>query len=187
MTSLYENLIAQENAKIDLLRSKIQECERRIDVLRSFVAADEQDAFLIQSLGSNQNSPSISERASAHNDASLEPHGLPQRRLNDQTVSTLRFIGRDGKTLAQLLEYSKQQGWSQSNGALRSFATNYRQKFGFIDSPHNGFYRLTEVGEKYLASNYPELQGETPSVGAEGVSDTSTETAWRRTDSDGLI
>ena len=198
----YAHLIEQEQAKIALLQAKIVECERRIEALKSFLNADEFDALLTKSLSPDhqkknevsaaaptQQAPQVAVEPESVSDQ--ERYGDPKRRLSEDVQSILRFIGLDGKSLDELETYCAAQKFSHNRGTLRSLMSNYKIKHGFIDSPKLGFFRLTERALAFLDAHYPMaiLQSETPSVGAEGVSDTSSTQAALEggTESDGLI
>lgn len=200
MNNPYTTLIEQEQAKIALLKAKIAECERRIELLGSFLDADDLDTLLSNSLApdnrksvgsvlvaATQHITPVAAKQPAFVQDYYEHLNDPKRRLSDDVQSILRFIGLDGKSLDELESYCAAQQFSHNRGTLRSLMSNYKRKHGFIDSPALGFFKLTGRALAFLDAEYPVAQSETPSVGAEGVSDTSTETAWTRTDSDGLI
>lgn len=186
MDTSYAHLIKQEQAKIALLKAKIVECERRIEVLKSFLNADELDTLLTKSLSpDSQKKSDVSAVVSVEqkDQAVVEPqpildeesYGDPKRRISEDVQSILRYVGLKGKSLDELEAYCAAQSYSHNRGSLRSLMSNYKIKHGFIDSPTLGFFRLTERALAFLDAHYPvEVpQSETPSVGAEGVSDTS--------------
>jgi hypothetical protein len=198
MENTYASLIEQEQAKIALLKAKIAECERRIEVLGSFLDADDLDTLLSKSLAPEsqknagnapvsflqQSVPVVKRQPSS----GQEGFGDPKRRLSEDVQIILRYIGLDGKTLDQLESYCASQRLPHNRGTIRSLMSNYKLKHGFIDSPALGFFKLTGRALAFLDAEYPVAHSETPSVGAEGVSDTSTEAALDGgTDSDGLI
>lgn len=197
MENPYASLIEQEQAKIALLKAKIAECERRIEVLGSFLDADDLDTLLSKSLAPESqknvgNAPvafvqPIVPAATQRVSSGQESYGDPKRRLSEDVQRILRYVGLEGKTLDEVESYCASQQLPHNRGTIRSLMSNYKLKHGFIDSPALGLFKLTERALAYLDSRYPVAQSETPSVGAEGVSDTSTETASTRTDSDGLI
>ena len=201
MDTSYAHLIEQEQAKIALLKAKIVECERRIEVLKSFLNADELDTLLTKSLSTDsQKKIEVSAAVSAEQKdqvivepqpvADQESYGDPKRRLSEEVQSILRFVGLEGKSLDALEAYCAAQSYSHNRGSLRSLMSNYKVKHGFIDSEKQGFFRLTERALNFLDANYPVAIpiSETPSVGAEGVSDTSIQAAvGGGTESDGLI
>jgi hypothetical protein len=200
MENTYTSLIEQEQAKIALLKAKIAECERRIEVLSSFLDADDLDTLLSKSLTPDSQKSSGSVIAAVAQRiipvVGLHPNfgkdhfeylKDPKRRLSDEVQSILRFIGLDGKSLDELESYCAAQQFSHNRGTLRSLMSNYKRKHGFIDSPTLGFFKLTDRALAFLDAEHPVVQSETPSALTEGVSNTSTETASTRTDSDGLI
>jgi len=187
----YADLIEQEQAKIALLRAKIEECQRRIDVLRSFLNTDELDTLLTKSLLPE----SVEREAASHARLDVQPRRAsspggaqdPRRRLSDDVLKILRFIGSDGKTLNELESFCKSKGFRHNRGSLRSMISTYKLKHGFIDSEDPGIFRLTERALTFLNKNYPLAKSETPSVGAEGVSDFTKAAVQGGPESDGLI
>lgn len=201
MDTSYTHLIEQEQAKIALLKAKVVECERRIEVLKSFLNADEFDTLLTKSLSpDSQKKIEVSAAAPVQqkDQVVVEPqpvsdqenYGDPKRRLSEDVQSILRFVGSEGKSLDELQAYCAVQRYSHNRGTLRSLMSNYKIKHGFIDSPKLGFFRLTERALAFLNTRYPAAipQNEMPSVGAEGISDTSIQAAVEGgAESDGLI
>jgi hypothetical protein len=188
----YSSLIEQEQAKIALLQAKITECERRIELLNSFVNADELDDLLTRK---SQEQDELKAGGASAVQAQLpelvsEARGyeLPKRRLTDDVKIILRYIGAEGKSLDELEAFCSAKGFKHNRGSLRSLASNYKTKHGFVTSPKLGFFKLAERGQEFLDRYYPDIPSETPSVSAEGVSDTSTQAALDGgTESDGLI
>ncbi|WP_212646587.1 hypothetical protein [Delftia sp. PE138] len=199
----YTALIDQEKAKIRLLEAKIVECQHRIEMLKSFMNVDDLDALLAKSLfpesGKAMESrpqhqvtvsiihPDVTPPARTEGQDDYE---MPKRRLTDDVVVILRYVGTAGKTLDEIEAFCSSKQMKTDRGAIRSMMSNYKLKHGFIDSPKTGFFILTGRALAYLDAHYPvsesqpAAQSETPSVGAEGVSDFPTETAARRTESD---
>lgn len=178
MENSYTSLIEQEQAKIALLQAKIAECEHRIEVLQTFLNADELDTLLSKSL----DAPKVVSAGAAQVQmpalvSEAEGFELPKRRLTDDVQSILRFIGTDGKSLDELEAFCNSKGFKHNRGALRSLASNYKNKHGFILSPKLGFFQLNERGLDFLNTHYPNVPSETPPVSAEGVSETTTQAA----------
>lgn len=185
MDTSFSYLISQERAKIDLLRQKIRECEMRISVFES-MTDDDLDVALSKSLGSGA---SIGTSHATDIPAPLGSHTLqtpahdaehqtqpvhqfevPKKRISSQMLKLLYFIGENGKGVDDLVGYAKQSAIDITRGGIRSTMNNYKNKFGLLVSPKDGFFRLSERGVAYLAS----LKSETPPVSAGGVSGTST-------------
>lgn len=178
MENSYTSMIEQEQAKIALLRAKIAECERRIEVLQTFLNADELDTLLTKSL----DAPKVVSGGAVQAPLPalvFEARGyeLPKRRLTDDVQALLRFMGTEGKSLDDLEAYCAINGITHNRGSLRSLASNYKTKHGFVASHKLGFFQLTERGLDFLNTHYPNVPSETPSVSAEGVSDTATQAA----------
>lgn len=186
MENSYASLIRQEEAKVALLKAKIVECERRIEVLRSLLSSDDLDAYLQKSVSGEgggmapwpfaQPGPAIHSVGFGQPTAS-QSFVEPRRRLSEDVVGLLRYIGAAGKTLDELEDYCRVWDLSYDRAAIRSLMSSYRIRHGFIDNPKNGFFRLNERAMKFLDERYPEAQSETPPVDAGGVSDGSTQAA----------
>lgn len=189
----YSSLIEQEQAKIALLQAKITECERRIELLNSFVNADELDDLLTRKSQEQDESRAAGGAGTIQTQlpevvSEIKGYELPKRRLTDDVKIILRYIGAEGKSLDELEAFCSANGFKHNRGSLRSLASNYKTKHGFVTSPKLGFFKLTERGQEFLDRYYPDIPSETPSVSAEGVSDTSTQAALDGgTESDGLI
>ncbi|MCG9078922.1 hypothetical protein [Laribacter hongkongensis] len=174
----YAHLIEQEQAKIALLQAKIVECERRIEALKSFLNADELDTLLAKSLYPSHQKmieqEAIPVQTTCQAVLDQESYEDPKRRLSEDVQSILRFVGVAGKSLDELEAYCRSQAYGHNRASLRSMMSNYKIKHGFIDSPEQGFFKLTTRALAFLDAHYPVAipPNETPSVGAEGVSDT---------------
>lgn len=175
----YADLIEIEECKIVLLQEKISQCKQRIDLLKSGLDADEFDTLLTKSVASHDkdsNLASNAERGSSPTNAkrakapSSEGCSDPKRRLSDDVVEILRYVGRAGKTLDNLENFCATMNPQRNRTALRTMMSSYRKKHGFIESEHAGFFRLTDRAIEFLDAKYPESQKETPSAATEDVS-----------------
>lgn len=181
--SKYAELIEQEEQKISLLKAKMAECEQRVAVLKSFVNADELDSVLTRSLASRDRvslatDDDSSEGVTAHvgqsKAANQDGYKAPQRRLSEDVVAILRYVGPEGKTLSEIHEFCVAQNLGRNRTALRAMMSSYRKKHGFIESEAAGSYRLTTSAQSFLDLNYPENQKETSSAATEDVSTSAT-------------
>ncbi|WP_434632225.1 hypothetical protein [Chromobacterium sp. CV08] len=190
MEHSYATLIDQERAKIALLKTKIVECERRIAVLQSLANADDLDNVLSKTVAHEvrpQVVPQPSENVAvpitppsaqySSQNSSNQSFEMPKKKLSTSVISLLNFIGVEGKSLDELENFSNEEQLGVDRGAIRSFASAYRRKFGFLHSPRLGFVQLTQRGLAYMETHGHLLNGETPSVGAESVSGTSIQAA----------
>ena len=154
MDPMYQQLIDRELARIDALRRRIAHHEAKVATLRQ-LADDDVDEF------SEQEKQPVAVEASApaegQSDESYHQQPLaiefrdPRRMISKSNLALLRFIGSSGKSLDELEQYAEMFEENMDRGALRSFANVYRTRFGFLQSPANSFYRLTERGERYLS------------------------------------
>lgn len=181
MTSAYTTLIRDEEAKIDLLKAKISACERRIEILRLLQSSDDLDAEVIQNFVNGRiHSPTAasSDRLATASfrvtDAGVHE---PRRRLTDDVVALLRYIGPDGKSLDDLERFCQLFGYKYDRAGVRSMMSTYRARHGFIESPYFGFFKLTPGAVDYLNRRHPEAQSEPPPASTGDGSDGSTQAA----------
>lgn len=187
----YAAIIAEEERKLAVLREKVTQCEQRIAVLTSYANADELDSALTRvvshtDLGtamSVEQGSAATPPSQAGTSSSLASYESPKRRLTPEVVAILRYVGSDGKNLSDLEKFCELRNLSRSRTALRAMMSNYRNKYGFIESDQSGFYRLSARALAFLDAKYPELQSEAPSVSAEGASISLT-LADKQTDPD---
>lgn len=187
METSYHSLISQEQAKIALLKAKIAECEKRIQVLRSMANADDLDNVLSKSVAHEASPTSNNQRGETA--LTPSPSGLqaPKKKLSKSVLSLLNYIGADGKTLDELETFSDQEGLKLDRGALRSFASTYRIKYGFLHSSRKGHVQLTERGQQYVKSLRVVSQNETPPASTGGVSSSTQAAVTGGTESDELL
>jgi hypothetical protein len=159
-------LLDLERRKLDLLRTKIAEQERRVKLLETI----DVDALLERELGlrtgADQDSvaaPSApkaraldAKRASGGSEDHMtdspvrgwQPR-LP-RRVPPTWIRVLRFLGQDGKSYDEVIAFIEANGLSLTPGAARTQLMNYRKEFGFIENPRKGFYKATERALAFL-------------------------------------
>jgi hypothetical protein len=153
MTS-YLDQIAVEKQKIDMFQGKIDQCKKRIASLE-FLMGDSDDA--LDALASNMITATTHDvapipLASAVAGKEIQPsvaHDVrePKKRLADNTVKLLKLIGKEGKELKELVDYSMKNNLNMRDQNIRNFAMIYRKQYGYIENPRKGFYRLTEAGQ----------------------------------------
>ena len=151
--SQYAEQIEIEAQKIALYKTKIEQCQKRIESLK-FLMTDSEDA--LDSLTSNMIGAASKLPAtdtSSQRIKSLEtlPNKQestrkPGKSLSQKAIAILKFIGIDGKTLSQIIEYANLINLGMTDGNIRNFAMIYRKDFGYLENPQRGFYRLTEKG-----------------------------------------
>ena len=189
---IYAKAIENERAKIALLRAKIAECEKRIVALSAMQHDDDLDRLLTRSLEGASGAPEASTEKPRHEMRIIQSHAPKQEsapsdgaqsKIRPRTRALLAFIGKEGKTLGEIEQYAKSQGWELTRDRIRTFAHNYRTTYGYLSSERPGFVRLTDDGETFVGS----MQSETPSVGAEGVSGSTQAAVEADPSSEGLI
>lgn len=169
MTPRIAELLELERRKLSLLRNKVLDQERRVEVLAALVD-DPLDALLERELtapAAAVQAPAPGLAAAPESAAAQPPEGLPApgfaqvfnwaapttrvpRRVPSQWVQLLRFIGLDGKTYNDVTAYARSQQLQISEGAVRTQLMNYRKEYGFVENPKKGFYRATERALSFI-------------------------------------
>lgn len=165
MNTSLDNIIANEQAKIELLRAKIKECEHRIATLRSMLSGDDDlDAALSKKVeGTTQfEQPRMTAERPATQAPVLTPiatpdveslsDAFPKKTLSDTTVKMLKFAGNTDKSIDQFLDFSKRSGINKSRQGIRAFLHQYKTAYKLLTSDRDGYFRLSDLGASYLAS-----------------------------------
>jgi len=146
MSHLHEQ-IAIEKQRIAVFEAKIANCKKRIESLE-FLILDADDE--LDTLASN------TAKIGSHHDAQTtygmaeSKSGTRKRPIGEAQLALLKFIGSDGKALKELVAFSKEKNLGMNDTYLRNFASIYRNRYGLLDSPHMGFYKLTEAGKNAI-------------------------------------
>lgn len=143
----YSEQIAIEKQKIEMFQSKIEQCKKRISSLE-FLMEDSGDE--LDALASNMITATTSEQA-VHTPSHFVVR-TPKKRLGPKAIKLLKYIGSEGKELKELVVFAKENNMNLNDGNLRNFAMIYRKNYGYLESPHSGFYRLTKVGKNAIAA-----------------------------------
>ena len=91
---------------------------------------------------------------SKHKDSENNGFRLPTRRLNKKVSDILLFIGREGRSRDEIINYAEQHHNSKDT-ATRTMLHTYLKEYGFIEQQGDNVYvyALTERGAKYLENN----------------------------------
>lgn len=139
----YAELIAKEEAKLELLRKKISACEQLIAALRG-TDADDIDVAIAKQMG--QSMPMV---INATPSQALSVSGMRMRK--DSTApQVMQYLGKEGKTLDEIEAHMAAIGRPVSRASLRTMLMNLRKVNNFVDSPKMGFYKLSETGAKAI-------------------------------------
>lgn len=158
MDTPYDILISNERAKIVVLEAKIAECRRRISTFESMKASDDLDDLLDRRVGAvavvsdGQPVTQANEVASETASNEINSSDFPKKALNKNSLSLLRFAGRDDKSIDQFLAHASEQGISESRQRIRAFLHQYKTTYGLLTSDRDGHFRLSDKGVVYLAS-----------------------------------
>ena len=142
----YAELIAKEEAKLDLLRKKVAACEQLIAALRG-TDTDDIDAAIARQIGQS----SAAQEGNAKGAQLSVPSVSGMRIRKDSSApSVLQYLGKEGKSLDDIEAHMKSIGRLMSRGTLRTMLMNLRVNNGFVESPQPGFYKLSEAGAKAI-------------------------------------
>lgn len=143
----YAELIAKEEAKLEILRKKVASCEQLIAALRG-TDTDDIDVAIAKQMGQIP-IPIESPASTVDQPSTLIVSGLRVRK-DSVSPSVLQFIGLEGKTLDEIESHLITVGKQVTRGTLRTMMMNLRTKYGYVDSPKAGFYKLSDAGAKAI-------------------------------------
>lgn len=180
MNIVYSQLIDRERSRIEALRRRIAHHEQRIRTIEELAAEDDENDLSSDRLAASPDSATISSVAADGRE--LRGGDVPvdaqtslrwPSRISTATLKILAFIGQEegGKTLDEVVSYSEEQGLRQTRKDISSFANIYRNKFGLLDSPALGLYRLTERGIEFVRERYKPSEQEIPAEAQTAATD----------------
>ena len=164
MNTPLDMLIANEQAKIELLRDKIKMCEQRVAMLRSMQSGDDDlDAALAKKVGgsahperpSSDPESQVAQQAPtavAGPDVSSMSGAFPKKTLNKNTLRMLRFSGTTDKSIDQFVDFASSNGIDKDRQGIRAFLHQYKTAYKLLTSDRDGYFRLSDLGIAYLAS-----------------------------------
>ena len=164
MNTPIDTIIAGEQAKIDLLRAKIRECEHRIATLRAMLLDDDIDAVLTRRLhgpatvttlavvATSSPDGALSGATPDHDAGTVKLAAKPKKALNEATLRLLRFANGAEKSIDDFLTYARQNGIEKDRPGMRAFLHQYKSSYGLLNSARAGHFSLSEDGIDYLKS-----------------------------------
>lgn len=142
----YAELIAKEEAKLELLRKKVAACEQLIAALRG-TDTDDVDAAISKQIG--QKSVALDSKTKESQQGAPSIAGMRTRRDSIAPI-VLQYLGMDGKRLDDIEAHMISIGKQTTRGSLRTMLMNLRVNNGFVESPTAGFYKLSKAGAKAI-------------------------------------
>lgn len=138
-----QDQIKIEQQRIAVFEAKIAHCKKRIESLEFLIrdSDDEMDTLASSAVIVSQQKPSGSAGVTG---------GSRKRPINEKSKKLLQYIGKEGKATKQLVAFSDEQKLELSDQNIRNFAMIFRKRYGLLESPHPGFYRLTEAGQNAI-------------------------------------
>ncbi|HUW27884.1 MAG TPA: hypothetical protein VMV97_04680 [Sulfuriferula sp.] len=143
----YAELIAKEEAKLELLRKKVASCEQLIAALRGTAESDDIDVAIAKQIGQKPVAPDHEVNRSQISTPTIQ--GMRMRK-DSVAPLVLQYLGIEGKKLDEIEAYMKSIEKPTTRGSLRTMLMNLRVNNGLVDSPSAGFYKLSEKAVKAM-------------------------------------
>lgn len=157
MNPIYQQLIDREQSRIDMLQRRIAHHKQRIETLLELAQDDEDELGAAPAQQADRPDGGIeitpSESAETASASRAERYRLPKR-ITTNSLKLLWFIGQGEKTLDEAVTFSESENLGMSRRDISSFANIYRNKFGLIESPALGLYRLSKIGHEFVQNRY---------------------------------
>jgi len=148
----YAELIAKEEAKLELLRKKVAACEQLISALRG-TDTDDVDAAISKQIGQKV---IASDNSAVKGSQQSVPVIAGMRTRKDSVAPlVLQYLGIEGKKLDDIEAHMISIGKPTTRGSLRTMLMNLRVNNGLVESPSAGFYKLSKAGAKAIGLNLP--------------------------------
>lgn len=159
----YEQLIDRERQRRALLVQKLDETDRRIQMLMSMSRQpdlldkwlDEQTAAPTPAHHPMASSP-VEQAADAGQLQSDMPTRMTRetpRKISTQWVSLLEHLGLEGKDFSQVQAFTARGETPMTAGAIRTGLMNYRKDYGLVANPKRGFYCATQKGIDFVLAH----------------------------------
>jgi len=161
MNPYLQQLIERERSRIADLRKRVEHYERRLNMLLELSQDDEEDPLLVPVTQADQGNaetvvPDMNDSSDKIADVGTpetEGYALPKK-ISANSLKLLWYFGQGQKTLDEATNFSNAEGLGMDRRNISSFANIYRNKFGLIESPAVGLYRLTSRGHEFVQSRY---------------------------------
>lgn len=161
MNAYLQQLIERERSRISSLRQRIEHYEQRLCMLIELSQDDEKDTSIVPSTQTVQSdavaaAPGVNDLSDKIENAGIpetKDHPLPKK-ISANSLKLLRYFGQGQKTLDEATAFSEEEGLKMDRRNITSFANIYRNKFGLIESPAVGRYRLTDKGQEFVRDRY---------------------------------
>lgn len=152
-------LIDRENTRIDALRAQLAKREGNIKMLLELAQDDGEDLGPLpveqtpKSAVAAENTSVDDSSAGAETTVppEVETHRFPKK-ISANSLKLLWYFGQGSKTLDEAVAFSEAEKLGMDRRNISSFANVYRSKFGLIESPAVGLYRLTSRGQEFVQS-----------------------------------
>ena len=156
-----QHLIDRERARIATLHQRIAKREQYIKMLLELAQEDEEDLGPLSAAQVAKNDAAEALPGIEASSTIIEPtepveaenHTFPKK-ISANSLKLLWYFGQGQKTLDEATDFSKAEGLGMDRRNISSFANIYRNKFGLIESPAVGMYRLTSRGQEFVDSRY---------------------------------
>lgn len=154
-------LIDRENTRIDALRAQIAKRERNIKMLLELAQDDGEDPGPLPAEQTPKSAVAVANTsvddspvgAETTAPPEVETHRFPKK-ISANSLKLLWYFGQGPKTLDEAVAFSEEEKLGMDRRNISSFANVYRSKFGLVESPAVGLYRLTGRGREFVQERY---------------------------------
>lgn len=161
MNPYLQQLIERERSRIADLCKRAEHYEQRLNMLLELSQDDEDDPLLAPVTQADQGDAKTvaldmndsSEKIADAGAPETKGYALPKK-ISANSLKLLWYFGQGQKTLDEATHFSDAEGLGMDRRNISSFANIYRNKFGLIESPAVGLYRLTSRGKDFVESRY---------------------------------
>ena len=137
--------IAIEKQRIAVFEAKIEHCKKRIASLEFLIQDSDDELDTLATNSVTKNKATVTKNGSTDDNTDGYVRSKP---IGENQLKLLRFIGKEGKSLKDIMVFSEEKNLDITDQNIRNFCVIYKKKYGYIESPHMAFYRLTSSGEK---------------------------------------
>lgn len=156
----YRDVIEQEQAKLAILKKKVEACEQRIALFKSLAESDDIDVALASAVGRASAPPGDAPGMECGPQQAGGAEGAPVLRKESAASDVLSFLAQGEKSLDEVVNHLEHIGRRRSRDYLRTALMNWRKKQGWVVNPRPGRYGLSEKGMLYVSTQKGEGPGE---------------------------